>query len=104
MTTRPNEINDRDMMPRLASRTKAMAEHEPQGRPKHGLVGLSSKARILWAGASFLSALARKRSICAPVNFVRLELLHAAPTSETRLLCQRFSRKASFRARRDLNS
>jgi len=38
--TRPNEINDRDMMPRLASRTKAMAEHEPQGRLKHGLVGL----------------------------------------------------------------
>src|SRR5204862_7539187 len=38
--TRPNEINDRDVMPRLASRTKAMAEHEPQGRLKHGLVGL----------------------------------------------------------------
>ena len=38
--TRPKEINDRDVMPRLASRTKAMAEHEPQGRLKHGLVGL----------------------------------------------------------------
>ena len=68
--TRPNEINDRDMMPRLASRTKAMAEHEPQGRLKHGLVGLLQAGFFIegedfMAEASFLSALARKRSICA---------------------------------------
>ena len=39
-----------------------------------------------------------------PVNRVWLELLHAAPTSKTRLLCQTFSRKASLRPRRDSSS
>jgi hypothetical protein len=38
------------------------------------------------------------------INFVRREFLHAAPTSNARLLCQTLSRKASLRPRRNFSS
>jgi len=61
---RPHEIDDCDVMSRLTSRARSAAEHEPERSFEHCFVSLlrqasSSKARILRAEASFLSALGR---------------------------------------------
>ena len=67
---RPHKIDDGDVVPRLTSRTESMAEHKPQGSFEHCFVGLLKasflvKGENFGAEASFLSALVRKRSICA---------------------------------------
>ncbi len=66
---RPHEIDDGDVVPRLTPRAESVAKHEPESSFQHCLVSLLktsfSRARILRAEFSFLSALTRKRSIWA---------------------------------------
>jgi len=67
---RTHEVDNSDVVPRLTSRTESVAEHEPQRSFEHCFVGLLKtsffiKSKNFATEASFLSALARKRSICA---------------------------------------
>jgi len=50
---RPHEIDDRDVVARLTSRTVSMAEHEPEGRFEHCFVGLL-EARLLVKSQNFV--------------------------------------------------
>ena len=82
---RSNEFDDRDVVPGLAPDTKAMTEHESEGRLEHRFIRLL-KASLFINGENFMSrrellvGLARKRSICAQSAvcdfsfFIRMEL------------------------------
>ena len=67
---RTHEVDDSDVVPRLTSRTESVAEHEPQRSFEHCFVGLL-KTSFLIKNENFasrgqlLTALVRKRSICA---------------------------------------
>jgi hypothetical protein len=68
--TRPHEVDNGDVVSGLASGAESVAEHKAERGFEHCFVSLLEaslfvKARIRWAEASFFSALARKRSICA---------------------------------------
>jgi len=57
---------------------------------------------IIWTfvcGGQLLLGALQEAFNLRPIYLLGFELLHAAHTSETRLLCQTFSRKASFRFR-----
>ncbi len=105
---RTHKVDDSDVVPRLTSRTESMAEHEPEGSFEHCFIGLLKasffvKGENSMSRVSFLSALARKRSIW-PSQPRAVLASSFGPTSGIRLLCQTFSTNASFRARRDANS
>ena len=105
----PDEFDNRDVMPWLTPGAETVAEHEPQGSLQHCFVGLLEaglfvESENLLCGRKFLFGALQEALNLRPVYLLRLKLLHAALRSETRLLCQTFSRKASFRFRRDSNS
>src|SRR6202042_2072767 len=63
-------LDDHDVMPGLASGAESMTEHKAEGRLQHCFIRLLKAGLFIegenFAGeANFLSALARKRSICA---------------------------------------
>src|SRR5215831_17141529 len=55
-------------------------------------------------GSKFFVGALQETLNLRPIYLLRSELLHAALTSEIRLLCQTLSRKASFRFLRDSSS
>lgn len=73
----PHKIDDGDVVPRLASCTESMAEHEPERSLEHCFVGLL-KASLLVEGKNFVSGgefLVRAREKAfnlRPINGVRL--------------------------------
>jgi hypothetical protein len=104
-----DKFDNRDVMPRLAPGAEPVAEHEAQRCLQHRFVGLLKasflvKSENLMGGGQLLFGALQKAFNLRRFNLLWFELLHAALTSETRLLCQTFSRKASFRFRRDSNS
>ena len=74
---RPHEIDNGDVVPRLASCTKSVAEHEPQRSFEHCFVGLL-KTRFFIKSKNFVSRgqfliRAREETVdLCPVNRVRL--------------------------------
>lgn len=78
---RAHKIDDGNVMSRLTSRTKSMAEHEPKRSLDHGFVGLLQR-RLLVKGEDFacrdeLLVRARGKAFdLRPVNGVRLQPLH----------------------------
>jgi hypothetical protein len=83
--------------------------HEAERALEHPFIGLLQtnlfiERENLVGGREFLVGAGQEAVDSSPVNRVWLEFLHATPNSGTRLLCQTFSRKASLRERRNLNS
>ena len=78
----PNEFDHCDVVSWLASGTKPVAEHEPEGSLEHCFVGLL-KTGFLIKGENFVSRgefliRARKEAVnLRPVNGVRFEFFHA---------------------------
>src|SRR3989442_9486 len=78
----PNEFDDCDMVSWLASGTKPVAEHEPEGSLEHCFVGLL-KTGFLIKGENFVGRgefliRARKEAVnLRPVNGVRFEFFQA---------------------------
>src|SRR5271157_84919 len=73
---RPHEIDDGDVVPRLASCTKSVAEHEPQRSFEHCFVGLLNTSFFVksenFAGRGQLLIRAREEALdLRPVNRVR---------------------------------
>lgn len=103
------EFYDSDVMSRLASGAESVAEHKSQRSFEHCFIGLLQSSLVIkcenFPGRSEFCLCTLQEAVnLSPVYFLWLEFLHAVPTSKTGLLCQTFSRKASFRERRDLNS
>src|SRR5215472_2164832 len=96
-------------MPGLGSGAEPVAEHEAQRGLQHRLVGLLKASLLiegedLVGGSKFFVGALQETLNLRPIYLLRSELLHAALTSEIRLLCQTLSRKASFRFLRDSSS
>lgn len=106
---RLHEIDDGDVVARLTSRTESMTEHESKGRFEHCFGGLLKtgffiKSENFTSRGQFLIR-AREETVDLCPSQPRAALASSfGPMSETRLLCQTFSRNASFRARREPNS
>src|SRR5712692_7316593 len=97
------------MVARLTSHTESVAEHEPQRSFEHCFVGLLKTSFLVkgenFAGRGQLLIRTREEAIDLGPSQPRAALVSSFRSmSETRLLCQTFSRNASFRARRDSNS
>ena len=106
---RPHEIDDCDVVPWLNPSAETVAEHGAQRGFEHRFVGLlnatfSVEGEDLMGRSELLLGACHEAVDLRPVNRMWLEFLHAAPTSETRLLRQTFSRKESLRSRRDSSS
>src|SRR5882672_2619697 len=105
----PDKFNDRDVMARLAASAKTVTKHESQRSFQHGFVGLLQtrlfvKGENLSRGGQLLVGALKETLNLNPINSLRFQFFHAALTRVMRLLCQTFSRNASFRARREENS
>ena len=103
---RAHEVDDGNVMPRLTPRTKAVAEHEAERGLEHRFIGLLQTSLFierenLVGRREFLIGTGKEAVDLGPVNGVWFEFLHATPSSDTRLLCQTFSRKVSLRERRN---
>jgi hypothetical protein len=73
--TRPHKIDDGDVVPRLASRTEPIAEHEPEGSLEHRFVGLLKTSLLVKSensvGSGELLVRAREEAFnLRPVNGV----------------------------------
>jgi len=73
---RPHKIDDRDVVPRLASGTKSMAEHKAKGSFQHRLVRLLKaslfiKSENLVSRGKLLVRTRKKAFDLRPVNGVR---------------------------------
>ena len=106
---RSHKIDDRDVVARLASRTESMAEHEPEGSLEHCFVGLLKASLLVkkreFGGPKQASYPRSRGSDRFAPSQPRVALPSSlGPMSKTRLLCQTFSKKASFRARREPSS
>ncbi len=78
---RPDEFDDRDVMPRLAPGAEAMAEHKPQGSLEHRFVGLLEASLLiesenLMGRGELLFSAGEEAVDLRPLDFVRLELFH----------------------------
>lgn len=106
---RPNKFDNRDVVSWLTPGAIAIAEHETERGFEHRFVGLLKasfliESKDLMSGDELLVCACQEARDLRPVNSVGLKLLHAAPTSGTRLLCETLSRKESLRPRRDFSS
>jgi len=71
-----------DVVPRLASGTETVAEHEAQGSLEHRFIGLLKTGFLIksqnFVGRSELLVRAREKAVnLRPVNGVRLEFFHS---------------------------
>jgi len=106
---RMHEIDDGDVVTRLTPRSESVTEHEPEGSFQHCFVSLLKtsffikKREFCWPRPASCPR-SRGSGRFAPCQPRAALASSFGPMSETRLLCQRFSRNASFRARRESNS
>lgn len=78
---RSHEINDGDMVPRLAPRAKSVAEHESERSLQHGFVGLLQaglfiKSQDFPRRGQFLIGAREEAIDLRPVDDVGFELFH----------------------------
>src|SRR6266478_6067236 len=96
-------------MAKLTTSTKAVTKHKAERSFQHRFIGLL-KTGFLVEGENFagrselLVSSSRGSDRFAPSQRRAALAFSCGPMSETRLLRQTFSRKASFRARRESNS
>jgi hypothetical protein len=74
---RPYKLDDRDMVPRLASRAESMAEHKSEGSLQHCFISLLKacfliKDEYLLGRGELLIGAGEKSFNLGPINGVRL--------------------------------
>ncbi len=81
VNARPDEFDDRDVMPRLAPGAEAVAEHKPQGSLEHRFVGLLERSLLiksenLMGRGELLFGAGDEAVDLRPLDLVRPELFH----------------------------
>jgi len=101
-----NEFDDRNVMARLAPGPEAVAEHKSQRSSEHGFIRLLKACLVIkredFVGRVQLPFGAGEEALdLRPVNVVRLELFHAAPSAK-RVYCARRSPRMHPSARGEI--
>jgi hypothetical protein len=96
--TRPNEINDGDVVSRLTPGAEAMTEHECERSFQHGFIrllqaGFFVKCENFVGGCELAFGACEEAVDLRPVDAVRLELFHAGAQAERAYSARRFGGK-----------